>query len=169
MQPRADVKPEMKGIQFVAWLLFFFSFTGVMGSPAMMALVALVVGIIRKGGFPRMNMDYAQSILADENTQMLGLLAIAFSAGPFSLICWGPIVIQGALICAWISNDPTPVEGFYLKGIDLVKKTGLLKRVSDNQAKLWTLRHDLEVYMGVYLTFGVLVGVSSILTAMVYW
>lgn len=64
---------------------------------------------------------------------MLGMLAIASSAGPFSIV-WGPIVIHGALICAWISNDPTPVSGIYLKVIELFKKTGLLRRVLDNQS-----------------------------------
>ena len=34
---------------------------------------------------------------------------------------------------------------------------------------MWTLRHDLEVYMGVYLTFGILLGISSILTTLLYW
>ena len=31
------------------------------------------------------------------------------------------------------------------------------------------LRHDLEVYMGLYLTLGILVGISSILTTLLYW
>lgn len=100
---------------------------------------------------------------------MLGLLAIATSAGSLSLICWAPIAIHGALVCAWISNDTTHVTGFYLMVINLVKKTGILRRVSDNQSKLWTMRHDLEVYMGVYLTLGILLGASSILTVLIYW
>lgn len=79
-------------------------------------------------------MDYGQSILLDENTQMLGLLAIASMAGNLSMvmICYGPIIIQGLLICAWTSNDTSHVPGIYVKVIELVKKTGLLKKVSDN-------------------------------------
>ena len=100
---------------------------------------------------------------------MIGLLAIAATAGPFSLICWGPIAIHGALVCAWISNDTTHVSGIFLKIIEIFKKTGILRKVSNSQAKLWSLRHDLEVYMGVYLTLGLLFGVSSILTTLIYW
>lgn len=57
----------MKGAQFTTWLLFLASFTGFF-SPSLAAFVALVTGILRKGGFPKMNMDYAQAILPDENT-----------------------------------------------------------------------------------------------------
>lgn len=131
LQPRPDVKPEFKGAQFLAWLFYFLSFAG-FASPTLAAFVALAIGIIRKGGFPKMNMDYAQSILLDENTQMLGMLAIASSASALTIICWAPVVIHGLLVCAWTSNDVTHVHGFYLKLIELVKKTGLLKRVSDN-------------------------------------
>ena len=56
-----------------------------------------------------------------------------------------------------------------MKAIELVKKTGLLKKVSDNQSQLWQLRHDIEVSMGVYLTLGIFFGVSSILTCLLYW
>jgi len=31
------------------------------------------------------------------------------------------------------------------------------------------MRHDMEVYMGVYLTLGILIGISSILTTLLYW
>ena len=31
------------------------------------------------------------------------------------------------------------------------------------------MRHDIEVYMGVYLTLGILLGISSIMTTLVYW
>jgi len=30
-------------------------------------------------------------------------------------------------------------------------------------------RHDCEVYMGFYLTFGILLGNSGIMTALLYW
>jgi len=63
---------------------------------------------------------------------MLGILSIASSSGSLSLICWAPIAIHAALVCAWISNDLTHVTGMFIKVIELVKKTGLLKRVSDN-------------------------------------
>ena len=60
------------------------------------------------------------------------------------------------------------MTGFYVKIVQMTSKLGFAK-LNDNQAKLWTLRHDLEVYMGVYLTLGILLGVSSIMTALLYW
>ena len=85
------------------------------------------------------------------------------------MICWAPIIIHGALVCAWISNDLSNVSGVYVKVIEAVKKLGILKKVSDSQSYLWTLRHDIEVMMGIYLTLGILIGLSSILTALLYW
>ena len=151
-------------------MTFFISFLG-LGYTTMTGFGALAVGIIRKGGFPRMNMDYVQSILLDENSQMLSLLMIASMANGLAMmmVCWGPIVIHGLLVCCWISNDMTHVTGFYVKAIEMVKKTGLLKKVSDNQSKLWIMRHDIEVYMGVYVTLGIIIGGSSIVQALLYW
>ena len=100
---------------------------------------------------------------------MLGFLAIASMAGSLSLICWMPIFLHAACVCVWIANDKSHVSGIYTTIIATVEKTGLIAKLSANQAKLWTLRHDLEVYMGVYLTFGILLGVSSILTTVLYW
>jgi hypothetical protein len=48
----------MKGPQFVAWIFFILSFfTGVV-SPTLSGLAALACGIVRKGGVPKMNMEY---------------------------------------------------------------------------------------------------------------
>ena len=158
----------MKGPQFVAWLFFLISYiTGLM-SPAIAGFVALACGIVRKGGFPKMSGEYLQSVVTDENIQILGFLAIASSAGKLGLICWMPIMIHGVLICAATARDQSHVTArIYTTVINLVK--GLLQKVSDNQAYLWLMKHDLEVYMGVYLTLGIFLGVSSILTAMLYW
>ena len=65
-----------------------------------MGLIALLLGVIRKGGFPQLNIDYFQSVVLDENVQMLGFLMIASTAGMFSLVCWGPVFIHAALICS---------------------------------------------------------------------
>ena len=139
--PQPDKKPEMKGVQFVAWMFFFASFVASsvvsLVSPTMMAFVALATGIVRKGGMPKFNMEYAQSILLDENTQMLAFLAVASSSGPLSLICWGPILIHGAMVCAWTANDLTHVSGLFVTIVNAVKKLGFLRKVSDNQSKLW--------------------------------
>ena len=70
--------------------------------------------------------------MLDENTQMLGFLLIASSAGSFSLICWAPVMIHGAMTCAWTANDLTHVSGLYVTIVNAVKKLGFLQKVSDN-------------------------------------
>ena len=169
MQPLGpDQRPDMKGPQFLAWLLFVVAFLTGFFSCTMAGLAALGIGIVRKGGIPQLNTQYLQSVMMDENTQTIGFLMIASTSGSLGLMCWMPVVIHAALTCAWIANDQSHVASLYAKVINVVKRVGLQK-VTDNQAQLWLLRHDLEVYLGVYLTLGIPLGVSSILTTLLYW
>ena len=91
--------------------------------------MALAIGIVRKGGIPALNVDYFQRVILDENTQCLGLLAIA-SSGSFSLVCWAPIILHAALTCTWIANDQSHVAAPYSTVINMVKKTGLTDKVT---------------------------------------
>lgn len=34
---------------------------------------------------------------------------------------------------------------------------------------LWTMKHDMEVYVGIYITLGIFLGMSSIVTILIYW
>lgn len=56
--PGPDVKPELKGPQFLAWLFFFVSYITGMASPGLAGMTCLVIGIIRKGGIPKFNTAY---------------------------------------------------------------------------------------------------------------
>ena len=122
----------MKGLQFAAWIAFVLAFITGFLSATLVCFIALACGIVRKGGFPKLNMDYVTSVILDENTQCLGLLAIASSSGSFSLICWSPIFLHAALICTWIANDQSHVTAPYTTIINLVKKTGLTDKVAAN-------------------------------------
>ena len=93
---------------------------------------------------------------------MLGILAVASSSGN-SLICWAPIMIHGALTCAWISREAATLSGVYATIINLIRKTGLMDKILASQDHLYKLRHDIEVYMGVYLTLGIFFGLSGLL------
>ena len=61
------------------------------------------------------------------------------------------------------------VTGMYATVINMVKKTGLLEKVHGNQAQLQQMRHDMEVYQGIYLTVGIFLGISSLITTLLYW
>ena len=61
------------------------------------------------------------------------------------------------------------MTGIYAKIIGMVQKTGLIAKLTTYQSQMFTMRHDLEVYMGVYLTLGIVVGMSSIMTTLLYW
>ena len=166
-QAGPDLKPEMKGPQFLAWIVFIISYITGMLSPTMTAFFALATGVIRKGGFPQMNMAYAQSVIPDENTQMLGFLAIGSTAS--SLIGWSPLLVHGLLTIAATTRDKAHLTGMYSTVVSMVEKTGLPQKISDNQAQWWVMKHDVEVYLGVYLTLGILLAPTSIITAMLYW
>ena len=112
-------------------------------------------------------MQYAQSVIPDENTQLLGFLAVGSTAG--GLIGWLPILVHALLTIAATVRDKSNVQGFYSTAVNMIEKTGLPQKISDNQAQWWVMKHDCEVYLGLYVTFGILVGVSSIITALLYW
>ena len=75
-------------------------------------------------------MAYAQSVIMDENVQMLGFLAVASMAGSLALICWIPVFLHAACVCVWIANDKTHVTGVYTKVIGMVEKTGIIAKLS---------------------------------------
>ena len=56
MRPGPDLKPEMKGPQFAAWIFFVVCYITNIVSPTWVCLAALGCGIVRKGGFPQANM-----------------------------------------------------------------------------------------------------------------
>ena len=68
MVPKPDVSPNLKGPQFFAWIAFAVAYLTGFLSATLVAMAALGLGIVRKGGKPQMNQAYLQSILLDENT-----------------------------------------------------------------------------------------------------
>ena len=61
------------------------------------------------------------------------------------------------------------MTSIYAKIIGIVQKTGIIAKLHDKQSQMWQLRHDLEVYMGIYLTLGIFLGISSIMTTILYF
>ena len=102
--------------------------TGII-SPTFVGLGALILGVIRKGGMPKMSIDYGQLIMLDDNVQMIGFLMIASSAGSLAIICWGPIFIHAALVCSEIADNQDQIGGICKAVIAVVQKTGLTSKV----------------------------------------
>ena len=57
----------------------------------------------------------------------------------------------------------------YASLANLVQKTGLPAKLEANRQLAWMAKHDLEVYEGVYLTLGLLVGASGLISTLMYW
>ena len=95
-----DVMPQLKGAQYISWILFFVSVI-IRTNRGWAGLGALAAGVIRKCGMPKFSAEYLQTIVFEENLQLVGLLSVATMHG--SLISFAPLVIHGLLICAQIT------------------------------------------------------------------
>ena len=68
--------PGLKGAQYMTWLLFFVSCI-LMKNRGIAGAGALVAGIVRRCGVPKFNQEYMQTLVVEENFQLLGLLGVA--------------------------------------------------------------------------------------------
>ena len=112
--------PQLKGAQYITWVLFFVSVV-ISTNRGWAGLGALAAGIVRKCGMPKFNQEYMQTLVFEENFQLLGLLSVATMQG--SLIAFGPLVIHGLLVCAQITLHPEGVPS----PISTVINLGLIK------------------------------------------
>ena len=130
---------------------------------------ALSLGLIRKSGFPRLSMKYFQDrIIQDENFWMIGFLVVAIMADKLAFIIYIPILLYGTLVCARISVDTSHTTKIYANLINTFKVPFCLEKVLSKEERLEQIRHDIEIYMGVYLTVGIFIN-FGILTTIVYW
>ena len=66
-------------------------------------------------------------------------------------------------------TDQSHVTGVYLTLANMISKTGLAAKLEANRQMAWMAKHDIEVYEGVYLTLGLLLGASGIISVLMYW
>lgn len=137
--------------------------------PKIVMAAALIVGILRKTGMPKMNMEYAQSFMFAEDFQTLAyLMSIAMSGS--SLFVNMPLLITAASHLAidfkrMLNSNPN----IPLLSNERVKD--YINRGSTHEMQDYArmVKADVEVYVGFYLIIGIFVGASNMMGAIFYW
>ena len=84
------------------------------------------------------------------------------------LLMLSPVLLHGYLTCGKIIENPGQIRApWTLLLIDPIKK--LLNYGNVNRSQLILVRADMEVYTGFYVIIGWFLGMSSILSIMLYW
>ena len=121
-------------------------------------LVVSVVGLIYKKGMPQFNAAYLQQIITEDHFQNLAYVALlAFQGSSFLLLA--PLVLFSYITIAELANiDSFP--GFV---------RGLLEKGRKDRHTYYQLKCDLELYVAIYLTVGILLGWSSFIGLFFAW
>merc|ERR1712166_546087 len=104
--------PQVKGIQFILWVVFIVSMPLRMYTNYI-AFAALGLGVLRHAGIPKFNMEYLQSVMFNENLQLIPYAGLAAMLGAQNLIIYAPLALHGVLIMGEISigaQGPGPLS-----------------------------------------------------------
>ena len=99
---------------------------------------------------------------------MIAFLTVALTAGWLAFIIYLPIMLYGLLVLAKISADTSHATKIYTNLINTLKGPFFLKKVLENEEKLEQIRHDMEIYMGIFVTVGIFFN-FGIITTIIYW
>ena len=130
---------------------------------------ALVAGVLRKFGKPVFAKSELRKYIFSENFQMMGFMSVSsISSGVGSMMLYGPVFIHGYLTCGKILEQPDQITGPWR--LLLIRPiTALFEYGKVNRRDLIILRSDLEVYTGFYLIIGWFLGMSTIISIVLYW
>lgn len=100
---------------------------------------------------------------------MMGFMSVSsMSSGLGSMMLFGPVFIHGYLTCGKILEQPELITGpwrvLLIRPIEALFDYGKVHR-----RELIILRADLEVYTGFYLIIGWFIGMSNLITILLYW
>lgn len=95
---------------------------------------------------------------------MIGFLSVASMSS--NLVMFMPIVMHGWLTCAQISTETLDTP-FNLLLIAPVKK--VLDLATNNRNEYFKMKCDLEIYLGICLLLGWFIGLSQIVSIILYW
>ena len=132
-------------------------------------LFALVSGVLRKFGKPILQKSEFRKYIFSQDFQMMGFMSVSsMSGGVASLMLFGPVMIHGYLTCGKILERPELITGpWKVLLISPIQK--IFNYGNQHRAELIIMRADLEVYTGFYLIMGWFVGISNIITIVLYW
>lgn len=98
--------PELRAYQWLAFVLFLLSVLPRLYTNYFV-FAGLILGIAVRGGKPRLTFEgmqeYGQTIMVDENFQMMGYAAVTAMVGARNLVMYTPLVIHAVLVTSQIS------------------------------------------------------------------
>jgi len=113
--------PSLKGIQFILWVVFILTVIPRLYTNYF-AFAALLCGVVIRAGRPQFNTAYLQSVMVDENFQLLGYTAVAAMVGAVNIIMYMPLAIHAIIICSQIScAESTPGLLGFISQIGFIK------------------------------------------------
>lgn len=95
----------------------------------------------------------------------MGYLSVASMAGSYSFIMYVPVLMHGWLTCAQICTEGVS-SPYNLILIGPIKK--VLDIATTNRAEYMKMKCDIEIYLGIYLTMGWFIGLSQIISVILY-
>lgn len=95
---------------------------------------------------------------------MIGFLSVASMSN--NLVMFMPIVIHGWLTCAQISTQTLDTPFNYILIAPLKK---VLDLATSNRHEYEKMKCDLEIYLGICLLLGWFIGLSNIVSIILYW
>ena len=165
--------PRARGTQWVIWVCFMFSIMPRFYTNWLM-FAGLLCGVLVKGGVPSSSKQYLQSVMFDENFQMMGYAVVTSLVGATNLVMYMPLLIHAILTTSQISlKNQSCVGPFGLLPKLSIVVSMFERRLRDKAAriKLRQIKFDMEVYLGFYLIIALVVftATTSIIGTMMFW
>ena len=82
----------MKQAQVILWILFVISLPLRMYTN-WFAFGALLSGVCRKNGFPKISKEYLQRVMLDENFQGIGYMLVVAMVGSVNFVVYVPLLL----------------------------------------------------------------------------
>lgn len=158
--PPSGVSPTINGIlqknEVLFWVFFLPSIIFQI-SPLKISAIALLLRTIRRVGFPKFKMEYAQHLCLDEHFQLL-LYSLLFMVDRLNIFVLVPLAITGLM---------SVTEFIKITGFTFLSK--YTDSIYNRRVELAKLRSNIELAIGFFLVVGIFFGLNSLLTPIFYW
>lgn len=94
-----DLLPQLKGPQFLLWILVVVSLP-FRAYTNYIALAALLSGVFRKQGVPKISKEFMRKCIFVEDFQIIGFMAVGSMGSGSGLIVMTPVLMHGLITCA---------------------------------------------------------------------
>ena len=160
--------PSLKMANLLCFVLFFCLYPMGFYTKTLCG-IANMLALMRKCGKPRMDMQYVQGIAQHEEMLNLTYLMSTIPSGTNILIMMPLLISGGLFLCMEFKkildvNPNTPGLSIGAVKDNIMRGSGI-----DIQDAGRVLKHDIEIYVGIYLVVGIFIGASNMIGAFSYW